>query len=233
MNKKKEIIPAILEENFLGIEKKKKILIKNFDKKSRNFFVQVDICDGKLTPGKTFGSGGCLESFLKIKKSYKDFLLELDMIVDFREENIPKDRAKKFLKSIKKSGAKRVVFHNQGVNDWKEIFDFFKGLDIEIGLGVWLLEKNSDIEKLLKKYNFKYIQIMGIEKVGFGGQKISKKIFKKAKYFSEKFPKIPVQVDGGVKVENSKELFKNGVSRFVSGSGFFGTKDLKKRKSEF
>ena len=74
---------------------------------------------------------------------------------------------------------------------------------------------------------------MGIEKVGFGGQKVSNKVFTKAKYFSEKFPKIPVQVDGGVKVENSQRLFKNGVVRFVSGSGVFNTSNIKKRIGEF
>ena len=67
---------------------------------------------------------------------------------------------------------------------------------------------------------------MGIEKVGFGGQKISPKVFKKAKYFSEKFPNLPIQVDGGVKLENSKKLFENGVSKFVSGSGIFSEKNL-------
>jgi len=100
-------------------------------------------------------------------------------------------------------------------------------------LGIWLSEKNSDIEKIIEKYKFDYIQIMGIEKVGFGGQKISPKVFKKALYFSEKFPKIPIQVDGGVKTENSAKLLENGVVRFVSGSGIFGAEDIKKRIKEF
>lgn len=233
MKKKKEIIPAILEKNFSGIKRKKKILIKNFDKKSRDFFVQVDVCDGRLTPKKTFASGAYLDSFLKVKKTFKDFFLELDMIVDMRRENIPKGRVEKFLNSIKKSRAKRVIFHNQGVENWKEVFEFFEKTNVEIGLGVWLSEKNSVIVKNLEKYNFSYIQIMGIEKVGFGGQEISPKVFKKIKYFSEKFPKIPIQVDGGVKVENSKKLWENGARRFVSGSGIFLAENINNRIKEF
>jgi ribulose-phosphate 3-epimerase len=74
---------------------------------------------------------------------------------------------------------------------------------------------------------------MGIEKVGFGGQKLSSKVFKKAKYFSQKFPEIKIQIDGGVKIENSFELFQNGVSRFVSGSGIFKAKNIKKQIENF
>ena len=51
------------------------------------------------------------------------------------------------LKNIKKSGVKRLVFYNQGVEKWEEIFEFFKNTDIEIGLGIWLSEKNFIIEK--------------------------------------------------------------------------------------
>lgn len=74
---------------------------------------------------------------------------------------------------------------------------------------------------------------MGIEKVGYGGQKLSNRVYGKIKYFHKNFPKLPIQVDGGVKVKNSAKLKKAGVTRLVSGSGFFEADNLEKRVKEF
>lgn len=230
MKIKKEIIPAILQKDFLGIKNKNNILKKSLSVDERDIFVQVDICDGNLTPEKTFLSSGSKESFLKLKEVSKSFFLELDLIVDFEGKN---NKLSRFLDGVILSGAKRVIFHNKGTKNWDKVFKILKEKKIEIGLGIWLSEKNSDVEKVLRKNKFNYIQIMGIENVGFGGQEISLKVFKKAKYFSEKFPELSIQVDGGVKVKNSKELFQNGTSRFVSGSGVFKSDDIKERLLEF
>jgi pentose-5-phosphate-3-epimerase len=110
---KREIIPAILEKDFKAIEKKIKILEKSFLKKERSFFVQIDICDGSLTPEKTFLSNGRKDSFEKLKKISKTFFLELDLIMDFKKIK----NKKSFFKNLKSTGAKRVVFHNQGVQN--------------------------------------------------------------------------------------------------------------------
>ena len=224
MVKKIELIPAILERNFSRIE----FLVK----KTTGLVTttQIDICDGRLTPAKTFASGGCLESFKRLNKITNKVNLELDLIVDF--ENGPKGRGDKFLNSIKASKAKRVVFHFSGIKNWDKIFRLV-GPVCEIGLGIWLFDDVRQVKKILEKYPFNYIQIMGIEKVGYGGQKLSNRVYGKIKYFHKNFPKLPIQVDGGVKVKNSAKLKKAGVTRLVSGSGFFEADNLEKRVKEF
>ncbi len=227
-----EIIPAILEKKISAIEK---LIKKSVDYVNT---IQIDVCDGKLTPAKTFASSGCEISFQRLVKFSKKVDLELDMIVDM--DNItgknPKGRGDKFLNSIKKSQAKRVVFHFSGVKNWKNIFQLKQGSKaslLEIGLGIWLTDDVKKVSKILNKFSFDYIQIMGIEKVGFGGQKLSAKVYGKIRYFHKKFPKLPIQIDGGVKIHNSQKLKKAGAIRLVSGSGFFEAADLKKRAQEF
>ena len=74
----------------------------------------------------------------------------------------------------------------------------------------------------MRAYPFVYLQIMGIEKVGFGGQKLAeKKVKNKIKFFRKKFPRLPIQIDGGVKAYNVAELKRAGANRFVAGSGLF------------
>ncbi len=74
---------------------------------------------------------------------------------------------------------------------------------------------------------------MGIEKVGFGGQKLSVGVYRRARYFIQRYPDLPIQVDGGVKLENARRLSEAGVSRFVAGSGIFGAENIKERINEF
>ena len=109
MNKKIELIPAILEKKFSNIER----LVQ----RSINYVntIQIDICDGRLTPVKTFAFGGCQVSFERLRKITKRVDLELDLIIDF--EGGPKGRGDKFLKSIKFAKAKRVIFHFSGVKN--------------------------------------------------------------------------------------------------------------------
>ena len=46
---------------------------------------------------------------------------------------------------------------------------------------------------------------------------------------------IPIEIDGGVTLENMEQLIQDGVSMFVSGSGIFNQEDpksiLKKMKN--
>lgn len=207
MKKKEILIPAILEKRFSKIKKLSQI--------SMNYvqIIQVDICDGKLTPQKTFASNFQKDSLLKLKKISKKIDLELDLIAEIDLKKLQK---------ILLVEPKRIVLHFSGIKDWNNIFKQVRPA-YKIGLGIWLSDDNKKISKILEKFKFDYIQIMGIEKVGFGGQKLSPRVFQKIKYFQKKFPKKIIQIDGGVKTDNAEKLKKVGATRLVSGSGFFET----------
>ncbi len=210
--KKNKIFPAILEKEFLEIEKKIKKIKKNFNS------VQIDICDGEFVPSKTFASSKRKDSFLKIKKVTKNLNLELDMMVK---------KPEKWLTLVKLSNAARVVFHKKTVRDFSEIFLFSKNEKINVGLGVHLDDKNSEILKILQENNFKFIQIMGIKKVGYSGEKLSEDVYKKIKFFRKNFPKLEITIDGGVKEENYLKLIKAGASKVGANSMIFKDKTKK------
>jgi pentose-5-phosphate-3-epimerase len=111
MKRELEIIPAILENSFSKIKNKIKILENNFIQKDRNFFIQVDICDGNLTPQKTFLSNLRKDSGIKLKNISKNFFLELDLIIDFKKKDIISK-----LETLKEIKATRIIFHNSGMN---------------------------------------------------------------------------------------------------------------------
>jgi ribulose-phosphate 3-epimerase len=104
----------------------------------------------------------------------------------------------------------------------------------EIGLAVQIQHKcQKDIMLVLNEFPFKFVQFMGIEKIGYGGQNLTSKVFRKMKKLRKLREKMPISVDGGVKHFNAEKLKNAGATRLVAGSGFFGGEDLKKRKKEF
>ena len=213
-----KIAAAILEKDFEKIKKRVK------DTRGVVDIMQIDVCDGKFVPSKTFASSGCESSFTRIEKLTKKDLLELDMMVDL--DSPITGRFNKWMTAIKSSGAKQVIFHYGSTEDkWDEIFKILKGSKIRFGLGVHLHHKNSDIFNMIENYPLGYVQVMGIEKVGFGGQGFSNKTYAKVRAIRKKYPKIGISIDGGVKVDNAKKLIEAGATQLSSGSGIFKYED--------
>jgi ribulose-phosphate 3-epimerase len=210
------IIPAILTKKFLKI-KKQINLVKDFIN-----FVQIDICDGKFVPKKTFASNGRKDSFKKIEKITKNLNLELDMMIKIK--NIK--HLEKWLNSIIFAKPKKIIFHFDSMGNlkfaWDKIFNFFnKYPKIKIGLGVCLKNKDEKVFNIFKKHDFDFVQFMGIIKIGQQGQKFDKRILKKIKIFHKKFPSTQISVDGGVKLENAKQIIDSGAMNLASGSEIF------------
>ncbi len=225
--KKIELIPAILENDFKKVEKKieeVKELVK---------MVQVDICDGKFVPSKTIISNGNKKSFLKLKEiSNKKVKLEIDMMVSL-DLNL-----EKWLIGLEELSPKRIIFHIGSTQKWEEVFNFIKKSKnlkkTEVGLAAQIKHKcQKDIISLLDKYPFDFVQFMGIEKIGYGGQELTPKVFRKISKLRKLNKKIPISVDGGVKIFNGEKLKNVGATRLVSGSGFYKADSLKNRLKEF
>ena len=50
-------------------------------------------------------------------------------------------------------------------------------------------------------------------------------MFKKVRIFHTRHPEIPIQVDGGISLQNAKKLLAAGASNLVVGSGILKAKD--------
>lgn len=112
-------------------------------------------------------------------------------------------------------GAKRVIIHSLGseASKWRE--------RAELGLGVEIRVSLEEIFPLVSQVDF--IHLMSIDALGTQGDNFEPIIFDRIKELKTKFPSVPVSVDGGVSVENYKELLDAGADRLVVGSHF---KDL-------
>lgn len=74
---------------------------------------------------------------------------------------------------------------------------------------------------------FDYIQVMGIEHEGRQGETLDERVFTLIERLRHRYPLMPIQVDGGVRIEHVKRLAAAGATRLVCGSAIFGAEDPK------
>ena len=70
-----------------------------------------------------------------------------------------------------------------------------------------------------------YVQFMGIARIGRQGQMFDRRVLEKVRTFHSQYPKIPIQVDGGVTLESGRALVALGVTNLISGSALLRAAD--------
>ncbi len=214
-----KIIPAILPRNYnavyQGID-----MIKGLSNE-----VQIDICDGKFVPTITWPYWKSEEKmdleFELLIKEYRG-LLEWDTI-DYEFDLMILEPSAEDARNWVAAGASKIILHIESSSDHDPAIAVLDGL-VQIGIAI---NNTTDISKLNKYLGrFQYIQIMGIRKAGFQGQNFEMDTLEKIKEVKKAFPDVPVQIDGGVTLENAKLIKEAGADRIVSGSALFDSYNI-------
>ncbi len=204
-----EIIPAILPKDFNELEEKIG-LINGFTK-----IVQVDICDGQFVPNATWPYKKHDDSFEKLKceelglPGWDSINYEFDLMVN-KPETVVGDWVS--------AGATRIIIHAEAEGDIADAIARLEG-KVEIGLA-FNIETSFDLAETYKD-KIQFIQCMGIDQIGFQGQKFDPKVIEKIKEAKTKFPNLSVSVDGGVSMDSAPQLIVAGADSLVVGSAIF------------
>ena len=233
-----EVLPAILPESYEDLNCKMST-VKDIVK-----LVQIDVCDGKLVPSKSWPYVFDEENhFEKITEEAEGFPLwqDMDFEADLMIKN-PETDAEKWIKA----GAKGIVLH---IESSPKILELIKDLrrtygysgdslvDIEIGIALNINTPNENLDKFLEKNTdgrmlVDFVQFMGIKKIGYQGQEFDEEVFQKIKALRKKYPKVVISIDGGVNFDNNKALIKAGANKLISGSAIFESENIKKAVEE-
>lgn len=192
-----QIIPAILPKVQSEVNQKTKAVLGLVS------CVQIDVCDGKFVPTKT--------AFRELP-FLEGIEYELDLMIDQPEQVI---------ESYVELQPARIIIHLESVQDHVKLFlalEHIRGI-IEVGLSI----SNSTPEAVLEKYieDCDFIQLMGIEKIGYQGQSFDESVIERIAYFHRKYPDLPISVDGSVNETTINRLASAGATRFVVGSALF------------
>ncbi len=217
------VYPSILEKN-------KKLVFEKISRVSNLVDeVQIDICDGVFVPTKTAFYTGNKQDFIELREmldrnKIEDF--ELDLMVDLST----KARRDKWISIIKTFRPRCTVFHLGSTIEWNEIIMGLlekNKLVTTPGLAIHTHHTIQDVSTMLEKHPFAYVQVMGIDNVGFSGQRFSKKSLSLIKAIHKKHPEIHILVDGAVSLENAKLLREAGVDAVCPNSALFSSENIK------
>lgn len=124
------------------------------------------------------------------------------------EAHLMVDKPEEIFERWRGRGAKRIIVH--------KYTESMTG--VEIGLGLEMQVSVDTLAPILKKIDF--VHLMSIVEIGEQGHPMDERIFDRIKEVKEKFPGLPISVDGGINLSNYKKLEEAGAGRLVVGSGF-------------
>ncbi|MDO8594901.1 MAG: hypothetical protein Q7R93_05350 [bacterium] len=207
------IVPAIIAKEFSEIPAKLELVKGVADT------VQIDICDGKFAPNKTWpyvGDHGEIAALLREDQGFpfwESFDFEFDLMVAKPEEAVP---------FWVRAGASRVIVHIESmepdalsalIHEWKHAVD--------IGLALKPSTSLERLETFLHEVTF--VQCMGNDRISFGGVPLDEPlVLPKIAHLRKKHPDLTISVDIGVNLETASRLIAAGASRLVAGSAVFG-----------
>lgn len=195
-----QIIPAILEKDFLKAESKIKALV------GLSRWIQIDTVDGNFSQGKSFE----LELINSLGKESEEFLWEVHLIV-----NEPKN----WIEKCNFINASRIVGHVEMMSDKDLFVKKVKDKGIDAGLAFDLETKIKGIPE-----ETDLIVLLG-RKAGFEVKEFNDKIFSKIeelkKIKEEGNFNFKIGIDGGVNKENLKKIKESEVDIAYCGGAIF------------
>ncbi len=203
-----KLAPSILSANFSNLsEEISKIEIGGAD------MVHLDIMDGHFVPNITFGMP-------VIKKLRKVTKLPFDV-------HLMIENPEKYIKDFAQAGADIITVHQESTVHLHRVIQQIKNFGIKAAVALNPSTPLTTIEYVLGDVDM--VLIMTVNP-GFGGQSLIRsmenKVRKLRKMIDEKGLDIDIQVDGGVKLDNLKEVVDWGANVIVAGSAVFGSDDV-------
>ena len=133
----------------------------------------------------------------------------------------------KLVESFAKAGADNITFHIEATDDPNSIIDLIKSCGCKVGVSLKPKTPLSDIYDIIDKVDM--VLIMSVEP-GFGGQgylpSSNDRISELKQYLTDNdHNHVLIEVDGGIKLHNAKEVIDAGADILVAGSEVFKADD--------
>ena len=202
--------PSILSADFARLgDDVAKVLAAGAD------VVHFDVMDNHYVPNLTIGPMVC--------QALRDYGIEAPIDVHLMVK--PVDR---IIPDFAKAGASLITFHPEASDHVDRSLGLIKDMGCQAGLVLNPATSLSCLEYVMDKLDV--ILLMSVNP-GFGGQSFIPgtldKLRQVRRLIDESGRDIRLEIDGGVKVDNIREIAEAGADMFVAGSAIFSQPDYK------
>ena len=198
-----KIAPSILAADF-------KVLGQEMKKTEENGaeYIHFDVMDGMFVPSISFG--------MPVMASIHDATEQ------FMDAHLMIQEPIRYVEAFQKAGADLLTVHLEACEDVKATLDKIHEYGMKAGISI---NPETDVKELMPYLeDADMILVMSVHP-GFGGQKFIPETLEKIRavrnMLNKKNLDTDIQVDGGIYVENVREVLDAGANIIVAGSAVF------------
>ncbi|MCI0468600.1 MAG: ribulose-phosphate 3-epimerase [Nitrospirae bacterium] len=202
-----KIAPSLLSADFLRLgEEVKAVEASGAD------MLHLDIMDGHFVPNITIGW-----SIVAAIRKITSLPLDVHLMIEMPD---------KYIKDFINAGADYITVHAEAATHLHRIVSLIKENGAKAGVSLNPATPLCALDYVLSDLDMALLMSVN---PGFGGQRfidgVLEKIRSLRKVIKENGLNTLIEVDGGVKVDNVKEIAAAGADILVMGSAFFGAGD--------
>ena len=208
-----EISTSILNIN----EEKITETFYNIEAAKTDYF-HIDVMDGKFVSNNTIDK---MQQYIDILSGITNTPIEVHLMV--------KD-VKKYIDIFIPNNPTKIIFHAKALKSSEEVFkmiEYIKDNNIQVGLALNPEDSIDSIKEFIPKIH--QVLVMTVNP-GQGGQNLIPECIKKAKelkeYLDSQNLETQIEVDGGVNLQNIKEIASSGVDIAVAGTAIVNAVDM-------
>tara|TARA_B100000953_G_scaffold116726_1_gene96065 strand:+ start:1129 stop:1797 length:669 start_codon:yes stop_codon:yes gene_type:complete len=217
MSSEFKLAPSILSADFANLQS----ALSQCEEGGAHW-IHVDVMDNQFVPNLTIGP-----PVVKSLRPKTNKFIDVHMMVIEPE---------KLVEPFARAGADLITFHIEATDNPQSVIDLIKSTGTKVGISIKPSTSMSDIEPFYDQVDL--ILVMSVEP-GFGGQGYIPESTKRIRDIKQKLneqclqDRVMIEVDGGIKLFNAKEVIDAGADVLVAGSAIFGTDDPVQTINEF
>ncbi len=196
--------------SLLNLEEEEAIkTLYNLETANIDYF-HIDVMDGEFVENNTLER---MHKFSNYIKQISTLPIDVHLMVN---------DVKKYVDEYLGVSPRIITFHLEAVKDKKEVIDLIKYIKEEnckVGISI---KPDTKIEELYEFLPYIHLVLIMTVEPGKGGQKLIEstvdKIKELKKYIEENNIDIDIEADGGITIDNAKQLQEAGIDILVAGS---------------
>ena len=202
-----ELSPSLLSADFTNLKSEMEVLDKNGVK-----YLHLDVMDGMFVPNISFGP-----MIIKQLRPLTNMIFDVHLMIEDPD---------RYVQNFKDAGADILTVHYEACKHLHRTVSYIKSLGMKAGVSLNPATNIDVLDYVLEDLDL--VLIMSVNP-GFGGQSFIPSAIDKIKNLKAKIRErnlnVIVEVDGGVKTTNAKDVIEAGADLIVSGSDVFADKE--------